>query len=125
MFKSRLSLAMVMLSGLVGCGGEPGTGDPASARATLETVLESWKQGNLPEALKGASPPVNVADYRWEAGYKLAGYAISETTSPAGFDQRFSVELRLTTPRGKTSKERAKYLVATAPSLTVVRDPES
>lgn len=121
----RLILAMVMFLGLVGCGGAPGTSDPASARTVLETVLESWKRGEPPQSLRAGNPPLHVADYRWEGKYKLNAYTIAESPTAAGFDQRFAVELRLTTPKGKAAREKAKYVVATAPALTVVRDPES
>jgi len=116
---------MVMFLGLSGCGGAPGVSDPASARSVLETVLESWKRGDSPQALRDGNPPLNVADYRWEGKYKLNAYTIAESSTAAGFDQRFSVELRLTTPKGKAAREKAKYLVATDPAVTVVRDPES
>ncbi len=120
-----LWLGILLGVGLLGCGGETAERDSASARSTLETALEAWKRGDSPTALKAGSPPLNVADYRWESGYKLTSYTIAENPTAAGFDQRFSVELKLTSPKGKASREKAGYLVATAPALAVVRDPES
>jgi hypothetical protein len=116
---------MAMFLGLFGCGGAPVASDPASARSVLETVLESWKRGDSPQALRDGTPPLNVADYRWEGKYKLNAYTIAESSAAAGFDQRFSVDLRLTTPKGKASREKAVYHVATSPAIAVVRDPES
>ena len=115
----------MILFGLAGCGGAPGPGDPASARAALETALEAWKGGGTSQSLLDKSPPVHVADYRWEAGFKLSNYKIAESSATSGFDLRYPVELWLKTPKGKAARERAVYNVATNPSLTVVRDPES
>lgn len=125
MIMGRISLAAMLAVGLGGCGGGPGTSDPASARAVLETVLESWKRGESARAPRDDAPPVNIADYRWESGYKLTEYTIAEAAGRAGFDHRFSVDLRLTTPKGKKTREKAVYLVAVDPAVTVVRDPES
>lgn len=122
----RRLFAVVLLSSLTGCGGgASSSSDPDSARAALETALAAWKGGETPESLLNQSPAMHVADYRWEAGYKLTAYTISESTATSGFDRRYPVELRLTNPKGKATKERAVYNVATSPSLTVVRDPES
>ena len=122
---SRTGIGIFILVGLGGCGGAPGPGDPVSARAALETALEAWKGGGTSQSLLDKSPPMHVADYRWEAGFKLSNYKITESSATSGFDRRYPVELWLKTPKGKASREKAVYNIATSPSLTVVRDPES
>lgn len=121
----RRRFAAWILLAIAGCGDAPAASDPDAARAALEAALEAWKEGGTPASLLERSPAVHVADYRWEAGYALQGYAIAESAADSGFDRRYPVELRLKTPRGRPSREKAVYNVSTSPSLTVVRDPES
>jgi hypothetical protein len=122
---SRAGIAILLLVGLGGCGGAPGRSDPVSARAALENALEAWKGGSASRSLLDQSPPMHVADYRWEAGFRLSSYKITESSSTSGFDRRYPVELWLKSPKGKASREKAVYNISISPSLTVVRDPES
>lgn len=121
----RWIVGPLLLLGLTGCSGAPRMSDPDSARTVLQTVLEQWQSGGTSTSLLEGSPSVHVADYRWEAGFKLTKYKIAESSATSGFDRRYPVELWLTTPKGKPARETAIYNVATTPSLTVVRDPES
>ena len=122
----RRSVVASILIGALGCGGTPGGGDdPESALAALRASLDAWKAGESPDSLLSHSPVVHVADYRWEAGFKLKDYKVAESSATSGFDRRYPVELWLTSKKGKDARERAVYNVATRPSITVVRDPES
>ena len=118
---NRASLGLLILLGSTGCGGTPGGSDPDSARAALDV----WKGGGTTLSLLEKPPSMHVGDYRWEAGYKLTNYKITESSAASGFDRRYPVDLWLTTPKGKALREKAVYNVAMSPSLTVVRDPES
>lgn len=121
--------SLVVASAIIsatGCGGAPGGGDdPDAARAALGAALDAWKEGKAPESLLELSPAVHVADYRWEAGFKLKDYKVAESSATSGYDRRYPVQLWLTSAKGKDARERAVYNVATRPSVTVVRDPES
>ena len=47
--------------------------DPEAARAALKEVLQEWKLGAAPSALREATPSITVQDLDWERGLQAAG----------------------------------------------------
>lgn len=122
------SLIMVALSGCSESLGKPV--DTAVAESALQTVLESWLAGDMPESQHEASPRIVVQDADWLARKRLERYEILGNGTEEG--QNLVVRVRLTlksqedsedgTP-GTSEQKVVTYVVGTSPVLTVFRDP--
>lgn len=113
----------VVLS-LSGCGGS-GSSDPVepdTARTTLISALDAWKDGKTPDSMQLASPKVVVQDMDWTGGAKLTSYQLLSDGEAIGANLSVQVTLELTGADGKTDKKDVWYLVGTDPVLTVFRD---
>jgi hypothetical protein len=119
-----LSLTLLLAAG---CGQSLQTpAEPTQARETLRSVLDAWQRGDALDSLRSASPPIQVNDPDWAAGYRLTRYQLAPEGERAGLDIRFPAVLTLQRPNGKTLRKSAAYMVGTSPALTVVRhDPQS
>jgi hypothetical protein len=113
--------AALTLIALSGCQPVPTSSDPDRAREILRYALNAWKNGEHPNSLKQARPPVTAADRQWEQGMKLLDYEITRDGQLSGFDVQFSVRLSLQDVAGKPFTERAIYNVSTTPAQVVVR----
>src|SRR5262249_30492549 len=96
--------------------------DAPRAREALRTALESWKKGELPGALKSASPAITVQDMDWEAGQNLVDYEVVGDGKDDDANLPIPVKLTLVGPKGKKVQKDVKYIVGTSPSVTVFRD---
>ncbi|WP_422928913.1 hypothetical protein [Singulisphaera sp. PoT] len=108
---------------LVGCSGTP-QGPPVDAghaRETLKASLDSWKNGDSPEALKSRQPPIMMQDLDWMAGAKLVDYELTSDGRKAESNLFVPVKLTLRTSKGQVKKE-VSYIVGTSPSLTIYRE---
>jgi hypothetical protein len=110
---------------LAGCGSgvyESAPVNPDIARDTLNSVLESWKEGATIESLKADSPSIVVQDLDWSSGAKLLDYEVLDDGKPESANLVARVKLSLEDKEGTKSEKTVTYLVGTAPVLTVFRD---
>lgn len=74
--------AAAILAAVVGGCGEPAGGrvdptrSPERAEQALRTVLDGWKAGVRPEAMRNETPAIAVHDSAWQSGKTLADYTI-------------------------------------------------
>jgi hypothetical protein len=128
MFPKRRSLIAslaVVLIALAGCGRSGQTAppvDPGRALEALKTTLESWKNGETPEQLKGGPAAITAQDFDWMAGFQLVDYQIESEGQNDDANLRVPVSLTMKDPSGKEVKKQVKYVVGTAPAVTVFRD---
>lgn len=121
----RSILLILLLSSplTMGCGGQHVVHavDPTEARATLQQVLQSWKEGKPIEWWREQDPEVVVQDFDWSSGAKLEDFAIAADDKAVDANLYCTVELTLAdSKRGSTQRE-VTYLVSTQPKLTVFR----
>jgi hypothetical protein len=110
---------------LSGCGSQAYQSAPvdaAKAIGTLSDVMDSWKSGETPESLQDLKPPIVVQDFDWAGGMKLLDYQIVGDGKPVNANLSAEVKLTLEDKSGAKLEKTVKYLVSTAPSLTVFRD---
>lgn len=110
---------------LGGCGSGQRLADPVNAelaRKSLTTVLDAWKNGEGPETLQRAVPPIVVQDLDWTSGFALNSYVIEGEGEFDDANLRVPVALKLKSPAGKAVERRASYVVGTSPSITVFRE---
>jgi hypothetical protein len=106
-----------------GCsGGGPGRVDAPLARQSLQTVLESWKNGDQPRALQDRSPKIVVQDVDWEAGRALVDFEIVGAGKFDDANLRCPVALTLKEKSGRKVKKQVRYVVGTSPAITVFRE---
>jgi hypothetical protein len=84
--------------------------------------LESWKNGQSPESLQKASPPIIVQDLDWTSGAKLMEFEILEGGEPVDANLYAQVKLKLRDSAGSDTNRTVTYVVGTSPKLTVFRD---
>jgi hypothetical protein len=95
--------------------------DPAKARETLRTALESWKKGDRIDALQSADPPIYVIDVEWQEGSKLVDYQITGDGDEKDAHLYCPVRLTVREKSGGQAKRDVTYIISTAPKLTVSR----
>jgi hypothetical protein len=126
-FLTRGSWLWVLAAALplaVGCtASPPGPADAQRARDTLRLALDTWKQGEAPNSLKGKRPAVYVNDHEWTAGVRLVGYEVVGDEA-RGANLRCRVRLSLQDKQGQLVQKDALYGVGTNPALTVIRSDE-
>lgn len=121
--RSSFWSAVLCLVVAAGCGGpQPEIVNPELARQTLESTLDRWKQGDLPETLATENPEVIVQDMDWTNGAKLIEFALVDDGESVDANLRAKVKLSLQDASGKTSERTVTYVVTTSPKLTVFRD---
>jgi hypothetical protein len=120
---ARKSWSLICLALLVGCSsGNPHPVKVDVAQQTLESTMESWKEGKTPDDLKNESPSVVVQDTEWSAGTKLLSYEIIGEGKPVDANLIAKVKLKLSNTEGKETEKTVTYVVGTSPVLTVFRD---
>jgi hypothetical protein len=108
-----------------GCGSGPrraGPVDAKLARDCLQKALESWKNGELSNGLRDASPSITVQDMDWKTGYTLVTYEILGDDKEDAANLHCPVRLTLRDPRGREVKKKVTYVVGTDPVITVFRE---
>lgn len=109
----------------LGCGREVAfsQADLDRARQALETCLDAWKRGEMPDKLRALPEPIEFAEEWPRAGTKLLDYQIlgTEHTDPETI--RFTVALTVQDRRGKREERRVTYAVALKSPVAVGRDP--
>ena len=114
-------LLLLTLTLIIGCGSSH-TVQPDVAVKTLRTALESWKNGQSPDSLQKASPPIIVQDLDWTSGAKLMEFEILEGGEPVDANLYAQVKLKLRDSAGSDTDRTVTYVVGTSPKLTVFRD---
>jgi hypothetical protein len=122
-FRSWPALAASVLIVVSGCESIPAPPPPKldQAKQTLERALTSWQKGETLEGMEKASPPIKVAEPKWQIGDKLTKFELQGSGAPKGGQQAFEVMLWLTNAKGKQVKELVEYRVSTNPVGTVTR----
>ena len=71
-----------------------------TVQKSLTAALTAWKEGKPAGEIKGANPPIQVVDSKWQNGDKLESFEIlGEEDGPEGPSRVFSV--KLTAPGGE------------------------
>ena len=106
----------------MGCDGPRGQAvNPTTAKEVCKTFLQAWQDGKRAEDLK---PGIIGADREWSVGKKLVAFEILPDEANQGTQLRMSVKLTLKDSKGAESKSTVKYVVSTAPAVTVLRDED-
>lgn len=114
---------MLVIGLLVGCGGPRAYKvNPETARQTLIQVLDHWQAGETPESLRDLTPEIVVQDFDWAGGAKLTEYEIDGDGEARDANLYVTVRLSLVASDGRESTKVVRYVVGTAPVLTVFRD---
>jgi hypothetical protein len=67
----------------------------SSARETLETALNNWKNGGAPGQIDDHKPPIVVVDSARKPGQRLASFEIGGEDTTTEGHHRFAVKLTL------------------------------
>jgi hypothetical protein len=116
-----LGSAIVAAFTVSGCARRNAPSDPQLARQSLTTALESWKAGDPPTKIRESLPPITMVDPAWEAGQKLESYEVVGQEVDDGVNLTCPVKLVCTDKSGKKSTAQIKYVVGTAPQITIFR----
>lgn len=105
-----------------GCSSSlPPAADADKARSAMQTVLDAWQKGEVPQSLQKATPAIHVNDPEWSSGVKLVKYQIlSDQTN--GQSRRCEVLLTTEAKGGPSKEEQASYTIDTEPAIVVARD---
>jgi hypothetical protein len=97
-------LLIPVLGFLAGCSSNEARFTPTSdqARASLETALTAWRDGQAVGRIE-AKPPIQIADSNWQRGEKLESFQIAEEKVSGNGSKEFVV--KLTTKGAKDSKD--------------------
>jgi len=112
----------VVLPFVLGCGSGRPAAEVDRARRAVEASLDSWKANEPAAKLKSQPEPVEFAD-ELRSTHALTEYAIGKADTSDKDVIRFSVKLKLTDKKGKTSEREAVYAVALKTPVVVSRDP--
>ncbi len=108
---------------VAGCGsGLSATpADATRAEQVLHEALDAWKAGATQADLAGRADPIQVTDLDWKNGFRLVRYQSAGEGRLVGFDMSYPVVLELKSPKGKTVKRKAIYVVSTAAVPLILR----
>jgi hypothetical protein len=123
LFRGTALAVFLALAACLGCG-SGGTDQflPSEnvSRKALETALTAWQNGQPMDQVGNASPAIQVAEPRWQAGQKLGGYEIVKEESEAGHTF-FSVKLKL---KSQPREQVVRYVVVGKDPLWVYTEEE-
>lgn len=111
--------ALGALACALGCRPSQAVLDRPLAQATLQRTLSAWREGQTPQVLGQADPPIIVGEPLWEAGQRLQSFQVLPEATDDGRNLHAQVDLELATPDGQITKRRQTYVVGTSPKLTV------
>lgn len=114
------AMGLLMLSGCADNVGAPV--DANVAQQTLESALESWKEGKTPDDLLSETPAITVQEPDWESGTKLIEYQLVNDGDAAGPNFVAIVKLKLSKEDAEPTEKTATYVVNTSPKRTVYRN---
>lgn len=121
----RFWIAALLPVVAAGCGGGPtfSQEELERARQALQTSLDSWKRGDLPEKLRGLPEPIEFAEEGPKTGLKLLDYQVLGTENTDTETMRFTVTLNVQDRRGRREQRHVTYAVALKSPIAVGRDP--
>jgi hypothetical protein len=96
--------------------------DMDQAHTVLTQALQSWKDGKSVEELRASSPPIYIADEKWNTSNQLAEFKIELPGEMYSTNVRFRVTLNVTGKDGQQREENVRYLVTTTPALTISKE---
>ncbi|MFM2096782.1 MAG: hypothetical protein RIS70_3906 [Planctomycetota bacterium] len=126
MRRFMLLLCFVAIATANGCSRNytpPAETSSSEAVGALTAVLDAWKGGQTPEALREQKPSIIVADDDWQAKCELQSYQLFDLPASGGVSARIGAILELSGPQGRVRKE-VRYQVSTNPIVSVVREDE-
>lgn len=111
---------------MLGCEGSPlpPTSNIADSKPILIQALDAWKKGEKPTSLAALNPPIQVLDSQWDGGWALVSYADMSDGVVSGVNVQHYVHLELKSPKGKTVKKTANFLVTTSSHPVVTRQDQ-
>jgi hypothetical protein len=119
----HLFLVGLCLVFLQGCGkGLAPNSDIDQAGPALRTALEAWKGGKSQKELAGQTPSIIMNEDDWREGKRLTDFKMDNAGALQGRQVVWRVEITLQDKSGKTTVQRAKYVIDTTPRLVIVRD---
>lgn len=116
-----LASAIVAIFMAGGCARKNVPGDTPLARQSLTAALDSWKAGDPPSKIRESTPPIMMVDPAWDAGQKLESYEVVGQEADDGVNLTCPVKLVCADKNGKKSTAEIKYVVGTAPKITIFR----
>jgi hypothetical protein len=121
----KLWVALCVLIPLAGCqkGSTFSPEEMNKARQALETCLEEWKSGRVPEALAKRSEPIQFAEEWPSLGYKLKNYEIVGSQFTDAEMIRYTVKLTLEDRSGKIHERQPTYAIVLKAPIVIGRDP--
>lgn len=118
-----LTTPLMIAALLAGCGGD-GTQryvqSSESARSSLETALNAWKNGDPHGTIESGDTEIDVFDARWRDGQQLESFEIVEEL-PADPHQTFKVTMRM---KDATEDEENTYIVLGIDPIQVFRSED-
>ena len=97
--------------------------DSETARETLSSALDAWRDGNA-RLLIRLSPPIRFVDDDFTAGYQLLEYEFAQPGQAVRPFQSVPVTLTLRKGKGAEITRAAQYQISLEPSRAVLRsDP--
>jgi len=97
---------VLILAPMLGCKGGD---DLPKAKASVETSLNSWKKGELPQQL--TSQGIEMSDADWDAGLRLLDFTVKSATSLPQQGPRVVVQLSMQDKGGKKVDTEVAYEV--------------
>jgi hypothetical protein len=119
---TRLSLALLFVLPVLGCGSGRPASDVERGRTALVAALDSWKANEPPAKLKSLPDPVDFPE-ELRATHTLVEYTLGAVDSSDGEFIRYRVTLKLKDRKGKVSEREVVYAVALKNPVAVSRDP--
>ncbi|HEY7314237.1 MAG TPA: hypothetical protein VH643_33100 [Gemmataceae bacterium] len=95
--------------------------DADEGAKALQTALQAWKSGKLPEDLREVKPSIVMNEDEWRVGKRLLDFKVEEIAL-SGRQIRATVQIKLEDKSGKTRDQKAIYIVDTTPRIVIVRD---
>jgi hypothetical protein len=119
----RLPLIGILLSCVLAVGCQRTALDlklhQPTAREACTAFLTAWKEGKKAADLK---PKIIGRDHSWDEGQKLLDFELLADEQTDGVTLFIPARLTLQDGKGKESKTKVTYAVATDPVVTVIRD---
>lgn len=88
----------------------------------LNQVLDTWKQGDSPDALASGKPSVRVIDRDWTQGFRLIDYQLVGEPNHYGLEVIQAVTLELEDENGRPLRKEVNYLITTGANPLVARE---
>jgi hypothetical protein len=121
----RLPLLLLLAALAFGCSRRHSfsQADLDRARTALQTALDSWKKGEMPERLRALAEPIEFAEEGPRNGLRLLDFQIVDDRHTDAQTIRFTVKLTVQDRRGRREQREATYAVGLKSPIVIGRDP--